>query len=147
MMKSVSTRLLAVMLAITVVGMGLIAVIGTAMAAKAILELSRGRLDEATGRNAEGINGWMKEQIHYVDAVAADFESADDISPEALLPALFADESDLRLFRERHGQAQAIKGELATYKGRAFLGVDAGSTMSGVIFPGAYERYARVQAK
>jgi len=59
--------------------------------------------------------------------------SLHDVAAEALLPALFADEEELRLFRERHGQAVAGKAELAEYQGRAFLGVDAGSTTSKMV--------------
>ena len=87
-MKSVSSRLLIIMLAITIVGMGLIAVIGNVLAGTALREQSLGRISEATAFNAESINSWIIKQIGFIDAVAADFSGREDISPEALLPAL-----------------------------------------------------------
>jgi len=44
------------------------------------------------------------------------------------LPALFADEEDYAAFRERHGCAVVPKGDLSTYQGDCYLGIDAGST-------------------
>ena len=44
------------------------------------------------------------------------------------LQALFVDENELARFRDRHRQAVVQKGELETYKGDCFLGIDAGST-------------------
>ncbi|MCL2817433.1 MAG: acyl-CoA dehydratase activase-related protein, partial [Clostridiales bacterium] len=59
--------------------------------------------------------------------------SSKGVSAEEFLPALFADDEELRLFRERHGRDRAERAELKTYKGRAFLGVDAGSTTSKMV--------------
>ena len=87
-MKSVSSRLLIIMLAITIVGMGLIAVIGNVLASTALIEQSLGRISEATAFNSESINSWLVKQIGYVDAIAADFSSRDDVSPEELVPVL-----------------------------------------------------------
>ena len=53
------------------------------------------------------------------------------------LPRLFADEQDLQNFRERHDQAKIKRGNLATYKGDAFLGIDAGSTTTKIVLIGA----------
>ncbi len=41
---------------------------------------------------------------------------------------LFANEDEYKEFRERHDKHQVKKGDLASYKGKAFLGIDAGST-------------------
>ncbi len=41
---------------------------------------------------------------------------------------LFASEEEYKEFKERHDQHQVPQGDLATYKGKAFLGIDAGST-------------------
>lgn len=46
------------------------------------------------------------------------------------LPPLFTDEADLNAFRERHSKEKVNRQELSTYKGNAFLGIDAGSTTS-----------------
>lgn len=44
------------------------------------------------------------------------------------LPALFEDENDYNDFKTRHSRAVVAKANLATYSGRCFLGIDAGST-------------------
>ncbi len=53
--------------------------------------------------------------------------------PTDTLPPLFADETDLAAFRRRHAQATAQEKPLATHKGPAFLGIDAGSTTTKVV--------------
>ncbi len=44
------------------------------------------------------------------------------------LPPLFADEADFEQFLRRHEKAVLRKGDLASYEGDCFLGIDAGST-------------------
>ncbi|MBE6480231.1 MAG: CoA activase, partial [Olsenella sp.] len=44
------------------------------------------------------------------------------------LDALFATEDDYRAFRERHDAQVVPRGDLASYQGRVFIGIDAGST-------------------
>ena len=44
------------------------------------------------------------------------------------LDPLFATEDDFREFKERHDKQVVPKGDLATYHGRVFIGIDAGST-------------------
>ncbi|MDD5945389.1 MAG: acyl-CoA dehydratase activase-related protein [Clostridia bacterium] len=46
----------------------------------------------------------------------------------ARLSPLFKDKKDYEEFTERHKKASVPKKELASYKGNAFLGIDAGST-------------------
>ena len=87
-MKSVTTRLMTLLLAITIVGMGLIAVIGNVLAGAALSEQSFGRIGETTALNAAMIDEWISRQLTYIDAVAADFSSMPDISPDAVMPAL-----------------------------------------------------------
>ena len=41
---------------------------------------------------------------------------------------LFESEEDYRLFRERHLRQDVSYGDLSTYRGKAYLGIDAGST-------------------
>ncbi len=45
---------------------------------------------------------------------------------------LFADEASYAAFRERHSQAHVGTADLASYKGNAFLGIDAGSTTTKI---------------
>lgn len=44
------------------------------------------------------------------------------------LDPLFKDEAEYEVFKERHAAAQVARGDLATYRGEAYLGIDAGST-------------------
>ena len=44
------------------------------------------------------------------------------------LQPLFKDTDDYNTFRNRHAQHSVTKGELSTYRGNAYLGIDAGST-------------------
>ncbi|WP_068781123.1 2-hydroxyacyl-CoA dehydratase [Paenibacillus sp. GM2] len=52
------------------------------------------------------------------------------------LPRLFQDEWELQQFRERHAQASVPKGELISYGGPLFLGIDAGSTTTKIVLTG-----------
>jgi len=76
------------MLAIVIVGMGLIAVIGTTLTGNAFSREALGRVAEATSSETERMDAWLLRQIGYIEAVAADYSSATDVSPEALLPSL-----------------------------------------------------------
>ena len=49
-------------------------------------------------------------------------------SEVARLEPLFSDEADYREFKERHDKQVVPKGDLASYHGRVFIGIDAGST-------------------
>ena len=44
------------------------------------------------------------------------------------LPALFDSEAEYTSFCSRHSQARVSRGDLASYQGNCFLGIDAGST-------------------
>ena len=44
------------------------------------------------------------------------------------LKPLFADEAELLAFQKRHAGASLPKGDITTYKGKAFVGIDSGST-------------------
>lgn len=86
------------------------------------------------------------ENSHLFAAMGAALEAgdADDISPDELierlrsgismefelkrLEPLFADEAEYNEFLERHSKAVVKKGELESYCGNCFLGIDAGST-------------------
>ncbi len=53
------------------------------------------------------------------------YESVNDFD---ILPPLFADEADYQEFRARHARADVTYGKLEGYMGKAWLGIDAGST-------------------
>ncbi len=48
------------------------------------------------------------------------------------LDPLFKDEEDYKAFSDRHGVHHVKKGDLATYSGNCYLGIDAGSTTTKV---------------
>ena len=49
---------------------------------------------------------------------------------------LFASKEEYREFRERHDKARVIKGDLASYCGDCYLGIDAGSTTTKLALVG-----------
>ncbi len=49
---------------------------------------------------------------------------------------LFASKEDYDAFRARHDQYQVKKGDLKSYRGKAFLGIDAGSTTTKLALVG-----------
>ncbi|MBO6133520.1 MAG: 2-hydroxyacyl-CoA dehydratase [Lachnospiraceae bacterium] len=46
----------------------------------------------------------------------------------ARMEPLFASEEEYAAFQQRHEKARVIKGDLSSYRGEVFLGIDAGST-------------------
>ena len=48
------------------------------------------------------------------------------------LTPLFRDEEEYRVFKGRHNKAIVKRGDLLSYKGKAYLGIDAGSTTTKV---------------
>nr|WP_302595151.1 2-hydroxyacyl-CoA dehydratase [uncultured Cellulosilyticum sp.] len=63
-------------------------------------------------------------------------ESTDDFHQNNDLQPLFKSEEEIRFFRKRHNTHKVPVGELATYTGGAFLGIDAGSTTSKIALVG-----------
>ncbi|MBE5797819.1 MAG: 2-hydroxyglutaryl-CoA dehydratase [Clostridiales bacterium] len=53
------------------------------------------------------------------------------------LPPLFRDQDEHAAFRHRHHKAKVIRGELESYEGDCFLGIDAGSTTTKVALIGS----------
>jgi len=76
------------MLAIAITGMGLIAVVGTTLAGNAFNRQALGWVAESTISETERMDAWLIRQVGYVEAIAADFSTVADVSPEALLPSL-----------------------------------------------------------
>lgn len=72
----------------------------------------------AKKQNAVSLEGLVKALHH----LSNDFSSKQTLAP------LFESEEELAAFRKRHDRHVVKKGELASYKGEAFLGIDAGST-------------------
>ena len=51
----------------------------------------------------------------------------------ATLPALFETKKDYKEFKERHDKNKVKRNDLSTYKGDAFIGIDAGSTTTKLV--------------
>ena len=68
-----------------------------------------------------------KEQIDF-DKVINDVGNYHGSGNFAFNKPLFESEEDYRKFKERHDKATVVQKELSGYKGKAYLGMDAGST-------------------
>lgn len=66
-----------------------------------------------------------KVNIHKVIGDLSRYESVSDFDT---LPALFESPEEYEAFRARHAKADVTYGQLAGYKGKAYIGIDAGST-------------------
>ncbi|MBN2259741.1 MAG: 2-hydroxyacyl-CoA dehydratase [Clostridiales bacterium] len=51
----------------------------------------------------------------------------------SVMEALFADNNDYETFLKRHGKNKVERNEIENYKGKAFLGIDSGSTTTKVV--------------
>jgi len=56
-----------------------------------------------------------------------------------LLPPLFASDADYEAFRARHARATVQEGDLDTYAGGAWLGIDCGSTTTKAVLLGEHK--------
>ncbi|MBQ8623815.1 MAG: 2-hydroxyacyl-CoA dehydratase [Oscillospiraceae bacterium] len=76
------------------------------------------------------------EPIHIEDLIKR-LESGVEVSFEMpRLSPLFKDKAEYDAFCDRHSKAVVPKGELSTYEGDCFLGIDAGSTTTKVALIG-----------
>lgn len=57
------------------------------------------------------------------------------------LPPLFRNQEEYAAFNRRHAQAKVQRGDLATYAGKCYLGIDAGSTTTKVALIGERVNY------
>ncbi len=73
----------------------------------------------------------LKELVARAEKVA-DYKE-DEVK---FLEPLFVDEKEYAKFKERHGRAKIARGDLASFRGRVFLGIDAGSTTTKVALIG-----------
>jgi methyl-accepting chemotaxis protein len=87
-MKSISTRLIVVMLLISLVGMGLIACTGAVLLRNSLIEESLERMAQNTAKEGERINGWLEAQKSYIKAFAVETAMRDDYSHDAILPVV-----------------------------------------------------------
>ncbi|AGX43753.1 2-hydroxyacyl-CoA dehydratase [Clostridium saccharobutylicum] len=71
-----------------------------------------------------------KEKLTSLKKIVIKVNSITNIKDdEALrLPPLFKDDEDYKRFKDRHNKSVVRKREISNYKGKAYLGIDAGST-------------------
>ena len=79
-----------------------------------------------------------KEDVHYsmqemVNKLSADIKMEFEV--ERMEP-LFASKEDFQKFEDRHNRAIVTKGDLTSYAGNAYLGIDAGSTTTKIALIG-----------
>lgn len=88
----------------------------------------------AMGAALENIDGGAQTEL---DELIARLEKRVEIPFEMpRLPALFESRQEYDEFCQRHGKAVVPKGELSSYEGDCFLGIDAGSTTTKAVLIG-----------
>ena len=74
-------------------------------------------------------------------------EKSSNTSIKGVIAPLFSSDNEYKSFLERHNKAKTKKGDLKTYKGKVYLGIDCGSTTTKLCVIGEdnsllYEYYA-----
>lgn len=72
--------------------------------------------------------GEKEYRTDYASLMAGLRMASDGESETETLPPLFENEAEYEAFTARHNKAQVAREDLATYEGKAYLGIDAGST-------------------
>ena len=68
--------------------------------------------------------------VNLKETVSKDFK--EEASSKTLKP-LFKDEESLEAFRKRHSESSVVYGDIRTYHGPMYLGIDSGSTTSKLV--------------
>ena len=89
-MKSVRSRIVIIVLAVSVFAMSLVAVIGTTISSRTIREQALGRISETVRMKSSEVDSWLRHKIYYVSAIASGLSHYPDISPDAIYEALIA---------------------------------------------------------
>lgn len=84
-----------------------------------------GRLAVALGA---ALYGETSGNLYTREELAGALANAQTNSGVSLLPPLFASPEEYDAFRRRHEKADVVRGDLASYTGSAWLGIDCGST-------------------
>ena len=83
------------------------------------------------------MNAKDRAEIFSLDKLIADLSGGIKMKFEVKrMQPLFKDEADYKEFTDRHDQYKVRRGDLATYEGNVFLGIDAGSTTTKVALVG-----------
>ncbi len=83
----------------------------------------------AMSSNFDIITSFQKLSLKLTSGIKMEFE-VNRMTP------LFRDETEYELFKTRHSQHSVVKGDLSTYEGDCYLGIDAGSTTTKVAVVG-----------
>ncbi len=100
-----------------------------------IIDTDNSHLFAAIG---SALNAWEKKEVSYTMEEMTGKLSSEikmEFEVERMEP-LFAGRDAYEAFRERHGRHHVGTAELASYKGNAFLGIDAGSTTTKIALVG-----------
>ncbi len=81
------------------------------------------------------------KEIFELDRLAEKLSAILEIESDEIgrLRPLFRDEQERLEFQQRHQKAVALRGDLTTYSGDCFLGIDAGSTTTKAVLIGAQD--------
>ena len=100
----------------------------------AIIAPDHSHLFAATGA---AMNAKDDAEIFSLDKLISDLSGGIKMKFEVKrMQPLFKDEADYKEFTDRHDQYKVRRGDLATYEGNVFLGIDAGSTTTKVALVG-----------
>ena len=95
--------------------------------------------DDSTTFVAKGAALYAKEKVDEVSTLAeaiARIEAVTSVGDVLSGEPLFKDEKEYRDFLARHKDVDVKKGDLTTYKGEAYLGIDEGSTTTKIVLLG-----------
>jgi predicted CoA-substrate-specific enzyme activase len=100
----------------------------------AIIDPGHSHLFAAVGAALNSKPEVVRTLNELVTDLSGDIKMSEDVSR---LEPLFKDEQAYEEFKEQHNKYKVKRGDLATYKGKCFLGVDAGSTTTKVALVGS----------
>ncbi len=80
--RSISTRFMAIMLSVLILGMGLVTGVSSYLAATTLMDETLAKVQEKTKHSADRINAWLDAQKSYVTALAIDYADEENISQE-----------------------------------------------------------------
>lgn len=85
---------------------------------------------------AYGASLTATETLKSIDDVISDvkiYDKLDKRQNKNLIKRLFEDRADYESFQKRHSEAKVKEGDISTYSGNAYLGIDAGSTTTKMV--------------
>ena len=74
-----------------------------------------------------------------IDKALQNIEGYDANAAFRFIPPLFENKEEYEAFKERHASCRAPRADLASYQGKAYLGIDAGSTTVKAVVMGEHK--------